>query len=229
MTYSVPGIGLPILSDDSLVLTYIGQVQDSTDRTTYTFTGVPLGGIGSGFLIACPLYYQSSGAQNTFISSVTIDGLTGTKIYDGEDNIHSLVAGCGMFGAPASVLSSGNVQVVMNRGISAMTLIMVHLRASQIQVVDTAFKSISDAGGDQNVSVETEETGAALGLVTSWSNAANEWSWAGLDTEWAGSSAGHRASVGMTSRTPAANPRSVIASRSGAAGGGHCVAVSFGR
>jgi len=208
-------------------LTFLQSTGDSTNNTTYTFSGQNLGTASADRVIIVKVSGSNTGGANT-VSSVTVGGITATAVK--ELSFLSSAHYVGLFIASVPTGTTGNVVVTFGSGF-ARAGIALWAGTGLSSNTPTATNSASTADG-ANPAPSTTVNVSADGFVIAGSytnnNGAPTWAWTGVTEKFETVVEGNSLQSGASDTfVSAVTPLTVTASITSSSSSGGLVVASW--
>jgi hypothetical protein len=151
-------------------LSYVATVSDTTDASSYTFTGAAIGTAAADRIVLAVVYFRTT--ADAAISGVTIGGNAATQVV----GLANLTAGAGGYvGIWALAVASGTTaDIVVTTSANALRCIVDVYKATGINATATA--TSTDNAGPYTASPTVAAGGVSLGAVDAGFATAAAWS-----------------------------------------------------
>ena len=157
----------------ALSITWADSATDSTDLSSYTFSGLEIGSAASDRWVLV-----AAGSDDELPTGVTIGGVAATQCGTGRSNANDGSASLWR----RKVTSGTSADIVVSFGATmSMCAVTVYrvVGAQEIQVASTA-GSTADTNGVISASLTIPSGGVGIGVVMGNAGAANAYTWSGL-------------------------------------------------
>lgn len=164
-----------------LSITYGGRATDETDRTTYTFAGLPVGSPAtSRVVVVCVT--ASTGAANRTTAALSVGGVAATKLVEDIFTGGTSYSLCAIYSAVVPVGSSADVVVTFSNGSVYRAFVSTYYFYGPS---NAAYATAIDRSNPVSVNLSVPSGGVVIGVANNLNNAVTI-NWTGLTGNYTG-------------------------------------------
>lgn len=187
------------------IRTFIAATSDTSNQSTYTFTGQSFGGAVVGDYIIVGYVFDNPGGT---LSSATIDGQAATKINEVPDSGLTI----GFLIAPATGNATGSIVLVLSTGQNRAGIFTWRAQNLQSATPTHTASEITEVSNALSASLTIDTDGFGLGLTFYGGNTTTDFAWTNLTQDGAELTVdGSRTAGAASSTTPGTATRTVTA------------------